>query len=51
MRIEWRNGYESVQKVWRFDAENLDICSRKHVENELAGLFPQLKSKGYQLEL
>ena len=23
--IEWRNGFVSVHKVWRFDAENLEF--------------------------
>ena len=50
VRIEWRNGDENVRKVWRFDAENLEIYSRKHLEKELADMFPQLKSKGYRLE-
>ena len=51
VRNEWRNGDESVRKVWCFDAENREIYSRNHLENEQADMFPQLKSKGYRLEL
>ena len=51
VRIEWENGQQRVLKVWRYDAANLQIYSRKHVESELADLFPHLRSRGYRLEL
>ena len=37
------------KSAWRFDAENLDMYSRKYLETELSDMFPQLK--GCRLEL
>ncbi len=49
--LHWVRDDQVVQKVWRYDENEVDAYSRDRVEQELLALYPPLKSKGLRLEI